>query len=1063
MIISPSRVCPRLPPFHPRLSGWAGRARDNFSVQASLASSSGSDRPVVMRIKGRPPGGPTRTKLGTDSRAALARILSDTPPGPSGFGGQVMPLSPHEEQLLAVFSHTDMGRIINRRSQQEAELRAVKMAVKLGPDRAAECLGNILERTMGRINTIEAGLVKEAPRVPSPPRPSQLSPDGTRSQSPRTPTAGGGRDGGHAGSAAESPRGSQAPGLRPWTEAPRGDDYWWGSGGAEEAAEPAEGMSLRRLLDRPEAQHEWPHVSVAQIAAMMKRVPFFREAELPPECYAQVASWFELCYFERYRLLAAEGSACHAFCILAHGTAEAIEATAVAAAAAAAAATDAPATGGAAPSSGVGTGGGGGSADGAAEGDEHLWRRAPRGTILGAGAHWGASALSGAELPHACSVRALDPCVVLTLRTHRIRQEVASLPYLAAQAWQAEAARGRIAHAYAAREWRRRALRGLLSAARPSLSAALIDELEELCEYRLLPRGTALLQHGQHAEALHLLLRGEVALYAPDASASASAAAASAASDAPPAAASAGLGAASAAGCGGADDDAPSTSAETSRRSTPRQTPRQTPRSCSCTATPRAATPRTPRTPGGGGDADPTADGGGGGPRGARSQMYRVRQQDASATKAAASVAAAAKANSAFALGGAADGGLVGRVGASSDPIKKLLGAEALEGRRARATAVTVASMSQVFTVPLHSLRAKTALSQALLGWAHHEGPRFHGLLAQLRPDRFVPPPRDSPSLWPSAVRKVSLVQMLQPQSPTSRSSTLVGACTARGATDALPPPPQQQQQQQQQQPATARARLSGTWSDAAGETGAPAANQPPLHGRRAVAAALLTAAPAAAHVAVAAAAAADDGGGAEEEDAELRARARAAADKARAARASAQPLHEDGGGDDDDDEEARIAALYDSSGRASFSLGRRMSGRSVWADGIERGRSTLGDFAALPARHQSQGSGSSSRRSSAAPPGSIYDEAERRDAEERRAAQRDALPLTRRASCVQAPLWHTTHSIVAAELATHQGARVAAEAHAQQPRGNEYGGSGWSTGASCKSSMRSSFGAGGW
>ena len=72
-------------------------------------------------------------------------------------------------------------------------------------------------------------------------------------------------------------------------------------------------------------------------------------------------------------------------------------------------------------------------------------------------------------------------------------------------------------------EWRRRALRSLLAAARPPLSAALIDELEELCEYRQLPRGTPLLFRGQPADALHLLLRGEVALYAPDALAAATA------------------------------------------------------------------------------------------------------------------------------------------------------------------------------------------------------------------------------------------------------------------------------------------------------------------------------------------------------------------------------------------------------------------------------------------------------------------------------------------------------------------------------------------------------------
>ena len=199
-----------------------------------------------------------------------------------------------------------------------------------------------------------------------------------------------------------------------------------------------DGMSLRRMLGAPDAQHGgWPHTSVSQIASMMRRVPFFREAELPPECFAQVASWFELCYFERYRLLASEGAACHCFCILAHGTAEAVEATTststAASSDAAAAATSASASprlgDGDGSSDGLGrgrsaatTGGAGGGAEGGAEGGSAAaakqarpWRRAPRGATLAPGSFWGTSALSAlcdAEselphmLPHTCSVRA---------------------------------------------------------------------------------------------------------------------------------------------------------------------------------------------------------------------------------------------------------------------------------------------------------------------------------------------------------------------------------------------------------------------------------------------------------------------------------------------------------------------------------------------------------------------------------------------------------------------------------------------------------------------------------
>ena len=57
----------------------------------------------------------------------------------------------------------------------------------------------------------------------------------------------------------------------------------------------------------------------------MRGVRFFRDAELPPESYTEVAGWFEQCHFEAYRVVTAEGAPCHSFCMLAHGTAEAIE------------------------------------------------------------------------------------------------------------------------------------------------------------------------------------------------------------------------------------------------------------------------------------------------------------------------------------------------------------------------------------------------------------------------------------------------------------------------------------------------------------------------------------------------------------------------------------------------------------------------------------------------------------------------------------------------------------------------------------------------------------------
>ena len=55
----------------------------------------------------------------------------------------------------------------------------------------------------------------------------------------------------------------------------------------------------------------WPVISPAEIVGLMRGVRFFRDAELPPEAYAEVAGWFEQCHFEAYRVLGAEGSPCN--------------------------------------------------------------------------------------------------------------------------------------------------------------------------------------------------------------------------------------------------------------------------------------------------------------------------------------------------------------------------------------------------------------------------------------------------------------------------------------------------------------------------------------------------------------------------------------------------------------------------------------------------------------------------------------------------------------------------------------------------------------------------------
>ena len=246
-------------------------------------------------------------------------------------------------------------------TQEEADLRAVKMAVKRGPEQAVDQMMSMLARSVAGIAGIEASIsqataaarlargMPERAATPQPVEEERVAPPVVRS--PALPI---------------SPR------VRPWTDAP--------------AASPDApgGMSLQRLLvsgDRDQVaagprQEDaasdalWPTISVAQIVSLMQGVRFFREADLPPECHAEVAGWFDQCHFDSYRVLSAEGGPCHTFCLLAHGTAEAIEAA------------EAGLHGGAEGGQRQGQGQGQGQA-------ARKGRRARRGATLEAGAHWG--------------------------------------------------------------------------------------------------------------------------------------------------------------------------------------------------------------------------------------------------------------------------------------------------------------------------------------------------------------------------------------------------------------------------------------------------------------------------------------------------------------------------------------------------------------------------------------------------------------------------------------------------------------------------------------------------
>ena len=100
--------------------------------------------------RGRAPPGPPGSSICRDSRAALARILSDHPPEAQGYGAQVSPQNRHDDELLSIFPHTDTTQLLRGRSRAESDARSIQIAVKRGPDAAAEHMASLLQRTAAR-------------------------------------------------------------------------------------------------------------------------------------------------------------------------------------------------------------------------------------------------------------------------------------------------------------------------------------------------------------------------------------------------------------------------------------------------------------------------------------------------------------------------------------------------------------------------------------------------------------------------------------------------------------------------------------------------------------------------------------------------------------------------------------------------------------------------------------------------------------------------------------------------------------------------------------------------
>ena len=243
--------------------------------------------------RGRPPPGPARTNICQDSRSTLARLLSDYPPDEQGFGAVVEPVNRHDDELSSIFRGRPCVPSVasGGLTQAEAELRAVKRAVKRGPEQAVNEVVSMLARTVTGIAGIEAGIsqataaARQARGMPeraaAPATSPQLDDEHDLLASPT------------ARHASPPPRAAR---VKPWTDA------------ATASADALAGTRLQRLLvarDReqvaagPRRQGAasdalWPVISPAEIVGLMRGVRFFRDAELPPEAFTEVAGWFEL-------------------------------------------------------------------------------------------------------------------------------------------------------------------------------------------------------------------------------------------------------------------------------------------------------------------------------------------------------------------------------------------------------------------------------------------------------------------------------------------------------------------------------------------------------------------------------------------------------------------------------------------------------------------------------------------------------------------------------------------------------------------------------------------------
>jgi CRP-like cAMP-binding protein len=460
--------------------------------------------------KGRPPPAPPGSTLSTSARAMLALVNSDLPPRSAGFGGKVtsdgstiVTMFPGTEvptRLQVSPEEMEQRRIQNVVNQSEdASLELLTDILKKSAAAVDAC-----EAQMAADAEKAKHLALEiTERVPESHRPG-IRPNRPRKYRRNGPNTPGGLsnmtetdeeqsepgDGADAASAADAAKdsddegeggGPSVPGRQserrqlPLPVAQGFEELFIARAEEEEEEEEIEYdefgneiMTISRELGRTSdrlnriitnvgddaspcdfGDHPWPNVTLSDIVGMMRRVRFFRQAELQEDLMPLVAEWFEVHCYEAGTILVSEGEWAHSFHVLLEGTLEARGRVYRTPGEPAKKKLGGSGRSGSKRLETLVTDGGGrdGSVVGGAEAEVEKLQPAytlPQPQVVGPyetlapillhpGASFGEAALAGPphgpRWPHTCTVRTLERCTLLALRRATVGLE---LPHLCA-------------------------------------------------------------------------------------------------------------------------------------------------------------------------------------------------------------------------------------------------------------------------------------------------------------------------------------------------------------------------------------------------------------------------------------------------------------------------------------------------------------------------------------------------------------------------------------------------------------------------------------------------------